>query len=255
MLGCGACDSAFGGEVFQHFGLLAGPIEEGERATKPLRGYGALVEDRITTFPYLQIQSAGDSIFPRGRRYYWKAQFLRELTTAAVDTLLAAYATAPSAKSLLVLQQVGGMIARVPKSATPYVNRDALYDCFPVAIWDDPADDEPNIAWARQLWNAIRPFSTGGVYANNLGDEGEDRVQAAYGENYPRLVALKNKYDPDERLPPQSEHSPKRHERICSTCLDSRDRLHQPTHDPHRATSCRNEQSVPNLNLRAGPLE
>jgi FAD/FMN-containing dehydrogenase len=177
-----------------------GPIEDGERAIKRLRDFGAPVEDRIAPTPYLQIQSAGDSIFPRGRRYYWKAQFLRELTDAAIDALLAAYATAPSVNAIVVLQQVGGAIARVPKFATPYVNRDALYDCFPVAIWKDPADDEPSIQWARQFWNAMRPFSTGGVYANNLGDEGEDRVQAAYAENYPRLVALKNKYDPTNVL-------------------------------------------------------
>jgi hypothetical protein len=149
------------------------------------------VADQIAPIGYLQIQSTGDSIFPRGRRYYWKAQFLHELTEGDIDTLLAAYATAPSVNSLVVFQQGGGEIARVPKSATPYVNRDALYDCFPVAIWDNPADDEAHIRWARELWSAVRPFSTGGVYANNLGDEGEERIEAAYGENYPRLVALK----------------------------------------------------------------
>ncbi|MER8637893.1 MULTISPECIES: BBE domain-containing protein [unclassified Mesorhizobium] len=63
-------------------------------------------------------------------------------------------------------------------------------------IWDYPSDDETHIRWARDLWDAMRPFSTGGVYANNLGEEGTDRVLAAYGENYPRLAALKNKYDP-----------------------------------------------------------
>ena len=52
------------------------------------------------------------------------------------------------------------------------------------------------MSWARDLWSSVRPYSTGGVYANNLGDEGEDRVRDAYGENYARLVALKNKYDP-----------------------------------------------------------
>jgi FAD/FMN-containing dehydrogenase len=185
-----------GESYFSVSACYAGPIEEGERALKRLREFGAPVEDRIAPTPYLQIQSAGDSIFPRGRRYYWKAQFLRELTDAAIDALLAAYATAPSVNAIVVLQHVGGAIARVPKFATPYVNRDALYDCFPVAIWEDPADDELSIQWARQFWNAMRPFSTGGVYANNLGDEGEDRVQAAYGENHPRLVALKNTYDP-----------------------------------------------------------
>jgi FAD/FMN-containing dehydrogenase len=84
----------------------------------------------------------------------------------------------------------------VPIAETPYVNRDALYDCFPISIWDNPADDEVHIRWARELWGAMSPFSTGGVYANNLGDEGADRVRAAYGDNYARLVALKNKYDP-----------------------------------------------------------
>lgn len=163
---------------------------------RSLREFGSPVESRFAPVPYLQIQSANDATFPRGRRYYWKAQFLRELAEEAIDTLLAAYAAAPSSASLLALQQVGGAIARVPKSATPYVNRDALYDCFPVAIWDDPAHDEANIHWARDLWSAMRPFSTGGVYANNLGDEGEERVRGAYGANYPRLAKLKRKYDP-----------------------------------------------------------
>ena len=121
---------------------------------------------------------------------------MRELTDEAIETMLRAYAMAPSALALLVFQQVGGAISRVPLSDTPYVNRDALYDCFPVSIWDDPADDSANIQWAREVWAAIKPFSTGGVYANNLGEEGEDRVHAAFGENYPRLVALKDKYDP-----------------------------------------------------------
>src|SRR5438552_1960386 len=185
-----------GERYFSISACYVGPLDEGEQAVKPLREFGAMVEDRIAQTNYLPIQAAVDRIFPRGRRYYWKAQFLRELTEAAIDTLLAAYATAPSVNALLVLQQVGGAIARVPKAATPYVNRDALYDCFPVAIWDDPADDETHIRWARGLWDAMRPFSTGGVYANNLGDEGAGRVEAAYGKNYPRLVALKNKYDP-----------------------------------------------------------
>jgi hypothetical protein len=188
--------TASGEKYFNISACYAGPLEDGQVAIEPLRKFGRPVEERIAPTPYLQIQSAGDSIFPRGRRYYWKAQFLRELTEPAIDTLLAAYATAPSANSLLVLQQVGGAIARVPRSETPYVNRDALYDCFPVAIWDDSADDDAQIRWARELWMAMRPFSTGGVYANNLGDEGTDRVEAAYGENYPRLEALKNKYDP-----------------------------------------------------------
>lgn len=172
-----------------------GPIEEGERILKPLRAHGTPLQDQFGPRPYVDIQSAGDATFPRGRRYYWKAQFLRELSDAAIDTLLAVYAKAP-AESLLVLQHVGGAIARIPANATPYANRDALYDCFPVAIWDNPAEDKQHIGWARELWDAMRVFSTGGVYANNLGEEGAERIEAAFGENYARLLALKQKYDP-----------------------------------------------------------
>jgi len=184
-----------GDRFFSISACYVGPIDEGERVLKPLREYGVPVEDRIAPTSYLQIQSAGDSIFPRGRRYYWKAQFMREITCEAIDLLLARYATAPTG-SLIVFQQVGGAIARIPIADTPYANRDALYDCFPISIWDDSADDEAHIQWARELWDAMRPFSTGGVYANNLGEEGADRIRAAYGENFPRLVAVKNKYDP-----------------------------------------------------------
>lgn len=170
-----------GERVFSVSACYVGPIDEGERVVRPLRGYGAPIQDEIAPRPYVEIQAAGDPVFPRGRRYYWKAQFLRELSDAAIDTLLASYATA-TAESLLVLQHVGGAIARIPANATPYANRDALYDCFPISIWDDPAEDTARIRWARELWDAMRPFSTGGVYANNLGEEGTERIAAAYGE-------------------------------------------------------------------------
>ncbi|MDR6428859.1 FAD/FMN-containing dehydrogenase [Variovorax beijingensis] len=175
-----------------HFGDASGAKD----ALDPLVKFGSPIDSSIATCPYLQVQSAGDSLFPRGRRYYWKAQFLREIGDGAIDALLEIYPKAPSPSALLVFQQVGGAIARVPPSHSAYANRDALYDCFPLAIWDNPADDDANIRWARELWSAVRPYSTGGVYANNLGDEGEDRVRAAYGDNHARLVALKNKYDP-----------------------------------------------------------
>lgn len=154
--------------------------------------------DNVGPIPYVQLQTALDGVFLRGRRYYWKLHFLREITDTAIDILLQAYSTAPSALSVAVLQQVGGAIPRIPVSATAYGNRDAGYDFFPIAIWEDPDRDEVSMRWVRELWTAMRPFSTGGVYVNNLGDEGEDRIRAAYGVNYQRLVALKSKYDPKD---------------------------------------------------------
>nr|WP_246820158.1 FAD-dependent oxidoreductase [Bradyrhizobium iriomotense] len=197
-----------GERFFSITGCYVGSHLDGEQALSPIVEFGSPVETRLATVPYLEIQSGGDALFPRGRRYYWKAQFLREISAGAIDALLDAYARAPNTSSLLVFQHVGGAIARVPASDSPYANRDAAFDCFPVAIWDDPADDDANMRWARELWSAVRPYSTGGVYANNLGDEGEDRIRDAYGENYSRLAALKTKYDPtnffrlNQNIPP-----------------------------------------------------
>ncbi len=185
-----------GDQAFSISACYAGPPEAGEPVIAPLMEFGSPIDGRLQPIPYVQIQSAGDGLFPRGRRYYWKAQFLREISDGAIDALLDAYAKAPNHSSLLVFQQVGGAIARVPASDSPYANRDAALDCFPIAIWDDPADDAANIGWARELWNAVRPFSTGGVYANNLGEEGDERVRDAYGANYARLAAIKKQYDP-----------------------------------------------------------
>ncbi|MBP1886724.1 FAD-binding oxidoreductase [Sinorhizobium mexicanum] len=176
----------------------SGPPAEAAKAVAPLLEYARrqTVNERLARTSYLTVQSAGDAVFPRGRRYAWKAQFMRELTDDAIDVLLDVYRKAPSDNALFVLQQVGGAIARVPVSETAYACRNAEFDCFPIAIWDDPARDEKNIGWVREVWAAIRPFSTGAVYVNNLGDEGQERVKAAYGPNYQRLVELKTKYDP-----------------------------------------------------------
>jgi FAD/FMN-containing dehydrogenase len=177
--------------------FYAGPVEEGERALRPLRKALPPLEDRIRPIPYVELQRAGDATFPRGDRFYWKAQFVRNIPDAAIDLIIERYPAAPSPRSLFVFQQVGGAIARAPADQSAYANRDAAFDAFPVSIWSDPALDEANVAWASATYEAVRPFGTNGVYVNNLGDEGEERVRAAYGANYGRLAALKRKFDPD----------------------------------------------------------
>jgi FAD/FMN-containing dehydrogenase len=175
-----------------------GPPDAAEQALRPLREGGPRpVQDLIAPMSYLEVQCAADPLFTPGRRYYWKSHFLRELGDAAIAAMLDSFAATASPMSIAVLQQLGGAIARRPADATAYGHRDAAWDCFPIAIWEDPARDAANIAWARGFWEAMRPFATGGVYVNNLGEEGELRIRAAYGANYARLAALKAKFDPD----------------------------------------------------------
>jgi FAD/FMN-containing dehydrogenase len=186
-----------GNHGFAISAFYAGSIDEAERVLQPLRQALTPVADRIGPISYVQLQKAGDASFPRGHRFYWKAQFLRQITEAASNALIDRFPSVPSPRSFFVFQQVGGAISRVPATATAYANRDAAYDSFPVSIWSDPAADEANIAWAREMYAVLRPFGMDGVYVNNLGDEGHERVKAAYGENYDRLVMLKRKYDRD----------------------------------------------------------
>ena len=172
-----------------------GPVDEGERVLRPLRQFGSPLADQITPTPYTLLQISVDSTLPRGRRYYWKAHLLKQLDDPVIDILIDGFAKVPSPMTILVLQLLGGAVARVDQTATAYANRDALWDCIPICAWDDQAEDERNIAWGRGIWESLRPHARA-VYVNNLGDEGEDRVRAAFGPNYDRLTALKFRYDP-----------------------------------------------------------
>ncbi len=178
--------------------FCAGSVARGEVALRPLRD-GAVrpLQDQVGPTAYTALQGSADGLFPRTRRYYWKSHFLPHLADLAIDTLLERFAQVPSPMSVIGLQQVGGAIARVPVEATAYANRNAAFDCIPIAIWEDPAVDAANITWSRSVWEAMRPFSTGGVYVNNLGEEGEERIRAAYGPNLQRLAAVKSMYDPE----------------------------------------------------------
>ena len=174
-----------------------GSVEKGEHALRPLCEFGPPAQNQIAPMSYVVLQSAVDPLLPRGRRYYWKTHLLKEIDDGTIDVLLDSFARVPSPMSIVSLQQLGGAAARVAPEATAYAHRDAAFDCVPICAWENAAEDETNIAWAREMWEALRPFASGRVYVNNLGEEGEDRVRAAYGVNYDRLATVKAKYDPD----------------------------------------------------------
>ncbi|HEU0214945.1 MAG TPA: FAD-binding oxidoreductase [Jiangellaceae bacterium] len=175
----------------------SGAVAEGERVLRPLRAFQSPVEDGIHPIPYTVLQSARDEGFPSGRMHYWKSGWLRHLTDAAIETLVRFIPQMPSSASGVGLQHMHGAASRVAASATAFAHRAVQHDLLILSQWTDAADSDRNVEWTRALFEAMQPHLEESVYVNNLGDEGADRVRAAYGENYPRLAAVKAAYDPD----------------------------------------------------------
>jgi FAD/FMN-containing dehydrogenase len=122
---------------------------------------------------------------------------LREVTDGAIETLMQFLPQMPSSASGVGLQQLHGVASRVAPSAMAFPHRAEQYDFLIGSQWSEATDSDRNLQWTRALFEAMRPHLEAAVYVNNLGDEGPGRVQAAYGENYPRLAAVKRTYDPD----------------------------------------------------------
>ncbi len=190
----------------------AGSVEEGERILAPLRRFGEPLVDLIRPTPYIAHQGMFDASVPHGMHYYWKSDYLGSLSDPIIDALVAHAWQAPSPSSYTILFHLGGAIRRTDGAATAFEDRSAEHALNINAVWTDAQVTEPNITWARNFWQRMHPLSTGGAYVNFLGDEGEARVQAAYGpDKYARLTALKQKYDPtnlfrlNQNIPPAPE--------------------------------------------------
>jgi len=182
-------------------GILAchnGSPADGEKLVAPIKAFGKPVADIIARRPYTQMQSLLDATQPKGRRYYWKSEYFPGLQPAALDALAAAAARIPSPHSVMLLFHIAGALNELPADHSPVGNRDAAYVCNLASSWEGSSDDAANIAWTRQSWESIRPFSTGGAYLNFMTEEeGAERIEAAYGKaTLKRLASLKRKYDP-----------------------------------------------------------
>ncbi|MBM3739864.1 MAG: FAD-binding oxidoreductase [Acidobacteria bacterium] len=173
-----------------------GPVEAGRGAVEPLRTFGPPVMDMIQPMPYVNAQSMIDQSFPSGRFNHWRSHLLSALGDELIDRLVDGFAAFASPFSSVLIEHLGGAMGRVPAGQTAFPHRSANYDVVIMPMWTDAAGSESHLRWADALWSAIQPFSTGGIYVNYLGDEGEEGVRAAYGSNYSRLAALKDKYDP-----------------------------------------------------------
>jgi FAD/FMN-containing dehydrogenase len=176
-----------------------GPTEDGERLFGPLRRLGPPVADMIQAMPYTTAQAMLDGLNPPGNRVYWKSEILRNIDDDVLETVISRAAECPSPLSPVLIEFYGGAINRIGVSDTAYPLREATYALNAVSYWNDPAQDEANIGWARGTFEAMQPYSPGSVYVNFLGvgDATEDRVKAAYGPNYARLARIKAAYDPN----------------------------------------------------------
>ena len=153
--------------------------------------------DWVGPLSYLALQSMFDALNPAGMQWYWKGDFVDTLSDAAIDAHLAHAAKLPSTFSLMHLYPIDGAVHRTPKADTAWGARDATWSMVIAGIDPDPAKAGELKAWASEYWAAVHPFNRAGAYPNfMMGDEDEGRVKASYGENYPRLAALKHKFDP-----------------------------------------------------------
>ncbi len=178
-------------------GMYAGPIENGARLLQALDTLGRPLVDGIRPKPYTAVQSMSDGAWQPGFENYWKAEFLHSLDDAVIERVVDFAGRISSPLSDIKLAPLGGAIARVPEEDTAFPHRRAPWVININTRWADGPPDE-HVRWTRALWDAVQPASTGGVYVNFLGDEGPERVRAAYGRsNYDRLARLKSVYDPD----------------------------------------------------------
>jgi len=176
----------------------SGTVEEGEALVAPIKSFGAPVGDIVQRRSYASQQSLLDATQPNGRRYYWKSEYLPGVEPEMLQEAIRQAERIPSQHSAILLFPLDGAINRLPADHSPVGNRDARLVVNIASGWDSPADDAVNIEWARATWRSLRPFSTGGTYINFLTEEeGDERIRAAYGENYERLVDVKTKWDPD----------------------------------------------------------
>jgi hypothetical protein len=189
--------SVYGQPVVMIAACYAGSVEEGERAIAPLRRFGPPLADTIGPTPYVSHQALLDPGVPHGLGYYWKSEYVASLSETLVETLANRAWLAATPESYTIIFHLGGAVGRQDPDGSAFEDRRAGHAVNIDAVWSEPGRAPACMAWTREFWEAIRPHSTGRVYVNFLGEEGQDRVRAAYGDpKYERLLGLKRTYDP-----------------------------------------------------------
>jgi FAD/FMN-containing dehydrogenase len=174
----------------------SGRPSDADRALAPLRGIGTPIMDSVGPMDYVDLQRSGDINDPRAQASYLKSGFIPELPSGLIDAIVDGFEGAPDRMTQVIFQQSGGVIGRVPSSAAAFSQRDAIANMMGAVDW--PADSDPgeHVAWIRQFWEPLEPYTTG-FYVNDADpDASRMATVQAYRENHARLVQVKNRYDP-----------------------------------------------------------
>jgi FAD/FMN-containing dehydrogenase len=173
----------------------AGEAAQADKVLEPVRALDPALYG-VGPMPYPVLQSAFDALYPPGHQWYWRADFVNELTDEAIALHVQHGSRMPTMQSSMHLHPIDGAVHRVGRKDTPFDYRDAKWAEVIVGVDPDPANRDRIANWCRNYWEALHPYSAGGAYVNFMMDEGQERVQATYREHYPKLAALKQKFDP-----------------------------------------------------------
>ena len=174
-----------------------GAVAEAEKLIAPVRAFGNAHGEHIGAQPYVAWQKAFDPLLTPGARNYWKSHNFTELGDAALNSIIEFAGKLPSPQCEIFIGLIAGAPNRVAPNAMAYGHRDAKFVLNVHGRWDDAKDDQKCIGWAREFFNASAPYASAGAYVNFMTADEGDRVAAAYGSNYDRLVEIKRRYDPE----------------------------------------------------------
>jgi hypothetical protein len=173
-----------------------GPEEQAQEIFAPALKIGTPLLHGPQKMPYTILGSMFDGLYPKGDQWYWKADFVTEISDEAIALHAKHGATMPTPQSTMHLYPIDGAAHDMQRDATAWNYRDANWGMVMVGVDHDPAKADMLREWARGYWQDMHPYSSGGAYVNMMMDEGQDRVRAAYGQNYDRLAEIKARYDP-----------------------------------------------------------
>jgi FAD/FMN-containing dehydrogenase len=172
-----------------------GSAEQAERDLAPVRAMEPALYG-VHSLPYPALQGAFDPIYPPGHQWYWRADFVNELSDEAIARHIVHAQRMPTWQSSMHLYPIDGAVHRVGRNETPFAYRSSRWAAVIIGVDPDPANREAISSWCRNYWDALHPYSAGGAYVNFMMDEGQERVRATYREHYTRLAQIKAKYDP-----------------------------------------------------------